>query len=310
MAYQMRASTPTQFAAIFFLFAIGGCDSSGSSRPGQSLATVDGSDITVHQLNAELNGLAATDEKPAALQRKALDQLIDRKLLAGQALKAGIDRDPAVMLQIERSRQQILSQAYLQSLASRSAKPGRAEIDAYIHQHPALFAHGKLYDFHYLALQTQALSAEVKAMVERAGSVEELAPLLAARRVAFAESRAYRSSQELPAALLSHLDTVSGQRVFVMRDGAQTLLASLTYVKDAPVTGDEAAMQVEQYLAARAAAGMAKDEVAHLRQTASISYARDGAAAAPAPAPDIRAADGTPAAKTNATIENGIAGLH
>lgn len=282
------------------------CEEGKETRPGQTLATVNGTDITVHQVNAELNALPTQSSVPPAdAQKRALETVVDRELLAAQAVQAKLDRDPAIMLAIERSRSQILAQAYLQTRLAQAA-PAASEVDDYLHKHPQLFAGRKVYDLRYLAVPAAGMNAEVAAMVDRASSLDELAANLSANKVGFSKGQAYRSSAELPPQLLANLDQVTRRPVFVMRDTEQTLLASLSFVRDDPVAGEEARRQVQQFLGKRKGMATIQEEVARLRRTASVSYTGQ-----PAPAP---ASTGKPAAAAGgapdlAAIEAGASGL-
>ena len=143
-----------------------GCHSEESKKTGQALANVDGKDITVHQVNAELRASpsAGTVEQ---MQQRALQQVIDRELLAAQAVQAQLDRDPVILMAIERSRAQILSQAFLQSRINGAAKPSSADVDSYTSSHPELFVNRKVYNLRYLALPGAVLNAELTALAEQ-----------------------------------------------------------------------------------------------------------------------------------------------
>src|SRR3954471_12848854 len=79
-------------AAIGAAALVAGCH---SKPTGQVVATVDGDEITLTELNAEL----ATMQVPANADKKqvqnaALERIIERKLLAGAARQDGIDQNP------------------------------------------------------------------------------------------------------------------------------------------------------------------------------------------------------------------------
>lgn len=287
-----------------------GCDSGNAKHVGQSLATVNGTDITVHQVNAELRDLPTqTAEKPAEQQKKALEQVIDRELLAAKATENKLDRDPNVMLAIERSKSQILAQAYLQSRVSLAGKPTDSEISDYIDKHPQLFANRKLYNLHFLAMPSDSLNSDISAQADHAKSLDDMAAVLNERKVAFSEGQAYRTTADLPPQLLANLDAINKHPVFIMRDGSQAMLASLVFVKDAPVAHDEAVQQVEKYLSNTRVLGAAHDEVARLRGTAKIDYAK-GSEPQPAPAAAEVASNKAAASdKSKSAIESGVAGL-
>jgi peptidyl-prolyl cis-trans isomerase C len=313
MIMKIRDKTIRRFLLAASLPCLVSCHAGESRQPSQALATVNGIDITVHQVNAELRAAPGSGD-PRQLQQRALARVIDRDLLAHRAIQEKIDRDPVVLMAIERSRAQILAQAYLQSRLGTAIKPGPADIATYTQDHPALFVNRKLYSLRTLALPAAALSAEVAGLIDAAGSLDEVAAMLRRRQIAFADDQAYRSSADLPPPLLANLAVVSRRPVFIMRDGEQALVAALTLVRDTPVSGVEAASQAEQLLAASAARQYAQRELGRLRQGATIIYAKGSEPVAPgplrtpppaAPAANSDAAD--PAAKP--AVEAGVAGL-
>src|SRR5690606_37345712 len=112
-------------AMSVMLVACGG-DKEGGKPAGQSVARVNGEDITVHQLNAELERVPPG--QPVS-RKDVLDGLIGRQLLLQQAKKEKADRDPRVLQAIERSKDQILVQHYLQEKIGKPAQPSEAEIE-------------------------------------------------------------------------------------------------------------------------------------------------------------------------------------
>jgi len=299
MSDRLQSARKWKRIVFFILPTLVACNADEAKHAGQTLATVNGVDITVHQVNAELRAAPPAGTVP---QQRALEQVIDRALLAEQAVSHKLDRDPAVLMAIERSKEQILAQAYLQSRVSRTARPDRAEVDSYIQAHPELFANRKLYSLRYLVVPVDAFDARLSASVDKAGSLDELAAALRAGHIEFSENHTFQSSAELPPQLLSNLDLVASRPVFTMRDGSRALLASLAVVKETPVAGDDAVRQAEQYLAGRKSVQLAQDEVSRLRQGARIAYAKGSEPQAVVPT--TRGSGGKSA------TENGISGLH
>lgn len=312
VAMKIRDKTIRYFILAAWLSSLVSCHSGESIQPSQALATVNGSDITVHQVNAELRAAPESGD-PLRLQQRALARVIDRDLLAHRAIREKIDRDPVVLMAIERSRAQILAQAYLHSRFSTAIKPAPAEIAAYAQDHPALFANRKLYSLRTLALPAAALSAEVAGLIDAAGSLDDVAAMLRRRQIAFADDQAYRSSVDLPPPLLANLAAVSRRPVFIMRDGEQALVATLALVRETPVSGAEASSQAEQLLAAVAARQYAQRELSRLRQDATIIYAKGSGPAAPGPPgtrpPAAAATAAAPDPATKPAVEAGVAGL-
>lgn len=321
MVMKTRDKTIRRFMFAALVPCLVSCHAGESHQASQALATVNGSDITVHQVNAELRAESRSGSgpgDPVQLQQRALARVIDRDLLAHQAIEHKLDRDPVVLMAMERSRAQILAQAYLQGRAGAAIKPAATDIAAYTQDHPALFANRRLYSLRTLALPATALSAEVAGLIDGAGSLDEVATMLRRRGIAFADDQAYRSSVELPPPLLANLAAVSRRPVFIMRDGEQGLVATLTLVRETPVTGAEAASQAEQMLATDAMRKFAQRELGRLRQDATIVYAKGSEPVAPLPLPARQlgmpvAAPAGPAIADPAArpaVEAGVAGLH
>ena len=103
---------------------LAGCD---KEPEGQVAAVVNGDEITLQEINAEIasaNVPAGTDAKQ--LQRQALNRIVERRLLAQSAREDGLDKTPEYLI---RSRQvddallvQLLGQRAEKNLSgSRSA---------------------------------------------------------------------------------------------------------------------------------------------------------------------------------------------
>jgi hypothetical protein len=106
-------------------------------------------------------------------------------------------------------------------------------------------------------------------------------------------------------------------QLFIVREGERSLLISISDIKDAPVTLEQATPQIEQFLTNRNGKNVADAELKRLRAAAKIEYLGKEAGKAPAaPAPDPAAAPAVPAASAApasagdaAANERGVAGL-
>jgi EpsD family peptidyl-prolyl cis-trans isomerase len=124
-------------AAIAFTLAVTACNKSGPS--GQTVATVNGEAITQSELNFELGLSGASASNWKALQPKALQALIDRKLVVQAAKRDGIDKQPDAILAGERAKDIALVNRALQSLSSRLPQQvNSGDIENYITKHPEL----------------------------------------------------------------------------------------------------------------------------------------------------------------------------
>ncbi|EEF26015.1 conserved hypothetical protein, partial [Ricinus communis] len=102
----------SQVACIIVVALIlGGCNKSQNVEDAQVLARVNGNDITIQQLHAELPNASLTLDKQVGQQ--ILSRLIERQLLMQEAVKLNLDRTPEVMQALETSKAQIYAQAVI-----------------------------------------------------------------------------------------------------------------------------------------------------------------------------------------------------
>src|SRR6267142_1395503 len=174
----MRRSAMLRAAGMLILLgAVSACnDQNQEKNTSKVLVQVNGNDITARQLEAELwsAGGAASVPKPA-MRKQALEALIDRQVLLDEALRNKIDRDPKVIAIVERLKTQAIVQAYLESKASNLARASKPEIDAYFDAHPELFAHRKVLDITQLTVAAKDFGGSLKAVMDRAGSLDQVA---------------------------------------------------------------------------------------------------------------------------------------
>jgi peptidyl-prolyl cis-trans isomerase C len=133
-------------ASALVLASCGGNDVAETLEKGQVVATVNDTDLTINQLNAELSGMAL----PQGEQRKqveigALQGLVNRTILADIARERGIDKTPEYVLQEQRAKEGLLVQLLQRSIASTIAPPSADEVTKFMADNPVFFAQRKIY---------------------------------------------------------------------------------------------------------------------------------------------------------------------
>jgi peptidyl-prolyl cis-trans isomerase C len=298
-------------AALLMAAALAGCgDQARQAKPGQALASVNGAEITVLQLNEELQRAGVSAAQQEAASKQLLQVLIDRQLLQGEAAREKLDRDPKVMQAIERARALIVAQAYLQKRMGNTARPSAAEVEDYFNKHPQYFSNRKQFVLNELIIAAGDLTPEVKAAVDSAASLEEVAAWLDARKIRYGRGQVTRSTADLNPQVSARLLAKQKGQLFVVKEGEQVVLFAVADVKAAPVTLQVASQQIEQFLINEKNKELAAAELARLRSGARIEYLNKSMALAPkaAPAPAAPAAPAAGAAD-KAALERGVAGL-
>ncbi|WP_307722063.1 EpsD family peptidyl-prolyl cis-trans isomerase [Pseudoduganella albidiflava] len=306
--------------------ALTACGDKAEKKPGQALASVNGEEITVMQLNEELGRVNVPAAQQEAARKQLLESLIDRQLLQGEAAKEKLDRDPKVVQAVERAKSLIIAQAYLQKRIGTPTRPTKEEVAAYYSQNPQFFANRKQFDMRQLVLATRDVSDPLKEVINSAKSIDDVAAWLDGQKVRYARAQLSRSSAEMPQQLSSRLQTMPKGQLFVVREGERSMLISIADMRDAPVTLEQATPQIEQFLTNKKNKEAADAELKRLRTAAKIEYLNkpaDQPAAAAAPgtaAPAAAPAAATPAAApadaagapqglSNESHERGVAGM-
>lgn len=278
---------PTAVLAAVLAAALAGCgDGAKEAKPGQALASVNGEEITVLQLNEEIQRAGVPASRQQEASKQLLQALIDRQLLEHAAVQEKLDRDPKVLQAIERARSLIVAQAYMQRRLANLARPTPAEVEDYFNKHPEFFANRKQFRMDQLVLAAKDLTPEARAAADAARSLEEVAVWLDAHQVKYGQAQVTRSTSELNPELSKKLLGMPKGQLFSVREGERAMLLAIAEVREAPVSLEVAGPQIEKYLMSSKSKELAAAEVARLRQQARIEYLNKdlalGAQAAPA----------------------------
>jgi len=289
MKVKNSMSSRRVLCGVLMLVAAAGLSACGSKdkKAGQSLVRVDSEEITMLQINDELKRAGVQAGQQEAASKPLLESLIDRQLVLAEAMRNKIDRTPEVMQAIERAKAQIIAQAYLQNVVSKTAKPSKAEIDDYFQKHPEFFTKRKEFDFKQLVFANKNFSDELKLFIDSAKSLDEVAAWMDRHGVQYARGQTTRSTADLPQPAVAKLLELPEGELFLVNEGSNRVLNIITSIKDSPVTAMNAAPQIEQFLINKMSKEAAEVEIAHLRSLAKIEYLN---ASAPVAAPAQAAA--------------------
>jgi peptidyl-prolyl cis-trans isomerase C len=267
-------------------------------KAGQSIAVVNGEEITQRQLNDELQRANVPAAQTEAASKQLLEALVDRQLLLSEAAKDKTDRDPMVMQNIERAKAQIIAQAYMQKKLAAVAKPSKTEIEEYFNKNPQFFAARKVFEMKQLQMAAKDVNDEVKKMLDVAKTLDEVAAFLTEKKIQFGRGQMSRSGSDLPEQMTSKLVAMPKDQLFMVNEGAVTTLLQVVEMKDAPVALEAAKNQIEQFLLNKKNKEASEAEIKRLRAAGKIEYLKKAAASASASA---SAAASAPAAAAPAT---------
>jgi EpsD family peptidyl-prolyl cis-trans isomerase len=297
---------------LLLLAGLSACDSKDKAvKSGQALASVNGEEITALQLNEELqrSGVTAAQAQQPEVSKQLLESLIERQLVVNAATQEKLDRDPQVVRGIERAKAMLIAQAYMQNKLGTVAKPTQTEVTEYYHANPEFFSQRKQLEMRQLVLSSDAITPDVKTVIDNAKTLEEVASYLSGHQIAYSRNQVARTTSDLPKELSVKLLAMPKGQLFLVREGARSVLSVVVEVRDAAVSRETAAPQIEQFLTNNKSKAAVTAEVARLRSGAKIDYLNKAAPAASAPAaPAPAPAPAAPAANGDANAR-GVAGL-
>jgi EpsD family peptidyl-prolyl cis-trans isomerase len=252
---------------------ISGCGRTNNPRPAQAVAKVDGYEITVHEINEVIARMPAQAPGDSAkLQARALDAIIDRRLLVKRALETKLDRDPDVMQSLAAARDEVLAKAYLRTIVGQPAVADAVGVKDYYEKHPQLFSQRKLYEMRHVTIAEQDAYDELSKVINSSQSIDQVAEWLQTKSIKFERAAETRTSADFPPKLIDNLDQLADKRLFVMKQPSRVVIASLSFIKNAPISLSDATPDIQRFLVSQRIDAAVTAEVKRLRSAADISY--------------------------------------
>jgi EpsD family peptidyl-prolyl cis-trans isomerase len=311
-----RYLTVFVFVAASLMACSGRSDSKGVT---QVAVKVNDAEISVHQINQVLQQSKVTAEQAPAARAQVLTRLIDQEVFVQRAMQQKIDRDPAVMMQVEAAKREILQRAYAEKIGSGVAKVTNLEIKDYYAQHPELFSQRRIFTYRVLAIQADKdQQSPIQEQLSKAKSLDEVISWLKEKNIRYVVDGATRSAEQIPMQFLPHLQQMKDGQVIAVSNPNALEVIQLLQSKAEPVAEDRAKQVIETFLTNQRKTELIQKEIADLRGKAKIEYMGDFKPAVGQSAPvasPVTAASSVPVSASSAVsateLNKGIAaGLH
>jgi len=256
-------------ASIASVVLLSGCDRKAT---GQVAAVVNGEEITMQEINAELQGLQlpeGADKKP--IMQAALQRIIDRRLLAAAAKEDGLDKDQEYVLR-ERQLQDALLAQMLNERASRGIQvPADSAIKTFIEQNPGAFGSRTIYTTDQIQFKTPA-NLKVLQAFEPDHTMEAVANRLRALGISFNRTNSQIDSMQVPKETLAQITSFAAGEPFVLPGPRVVTVSVITGSRSAPVAGDEARAVAVENLRNRQTVDLVQQRLKAERAKAKVEY--------------------------------------
>ena len=268
------AKTSLRYMQIALVLGLGASSLSGCKREatGQVIAVVNGEEITRQELNAKLqNANLPQDVDKNAIQQAALQQIVERKLLAKVARDAGVDKSGDYILQRQEMEEMLLIQLLGKQTDKTIKVPTIAESDKYIASHPWMFANRAILNMDRIQFAAKPDDQAVKALIPL-HSMQDVAAKLNEMHVPFRRGTSQVDTALVPPQVLDRLMALpKGEPLGVPEAGIMNL-STIIDSKPAPLTGDEARPIAAKAMRAETMNAAFRAKLDEAKKAAKITY--------------------------------------
>ena len=238
-------------------------DGTSATSNSQVVARVGDQVVSAQELDTELrwNNVAADRKRDDAVVKRVLGELVARKYLLQQALDAKLDREPSVLLDILRSREQVLARAFAMREVSKQASAiSVADTEKYIIDHPLRFANRKILAVDQISFPLGSMDQSLVDSMKDLAALEKVEQRLTEQGIAHTRSAATLSTAEIPEELFRSIQEKKPGDLIFVRSGQNGVFLSVKGEELRPLAGDAAvavARQLQQQDLVKAQASLA-----------------------------------------------------
>lgn len=253
------------------LLSLAACN---GKEPGEdSVATVDGYEITVAELNHELTESGVQNLEDPATRQAALQAIINRKLLVAMAEEGELGRTPDFVLKEQRLRDVLLADAAVQSLAPEGSRSSDDDIDAYLQTNLAGGRERIVYAIEGVQFARPS-SPQVMDRLGAANTFEEITGILRDAEIEARGGRLAWDSATMPTELVRQLNALPDGEPFLIPEGNGVVAGVIREKRRMPLDPAQSRMMAEAAVAQQTVRTRVNDWLEQARHSAEIRYGK------------------------------------
>ena len=240
----------------------------------QTVAIVDGEEISVHQINTVLSKVnGVSPESLPKVKREILDGLVEQQLAINLATSTKLDRSPEVVSAIENAKREIIARAALEHIRNAQPKPTDDEVKNYFTAHPELFSQRRVFNLQEIALDKATPNlVEIRNKVAVAKTMEEVADWLTQQNVGYKPSAGARAAEQIPLEVLPTLHQFKDGQIGLLEGNEANFIVRVVASKSVPITEAQAQPRIKVFLANQRGAEAIKREKESMKAKAKVQY--------------------------------------
>ena len=244
-------------SAAVSLLALSACGKTDKVPEGQVVATVDGTEVTVHELNAEIAmiGNRANGAPPKLVESVALQRVIERKMLADEAMKLKLDKNPQFLIAKQRTDEGLLVQALQSDIQSKVPASTREAAQKFVAENPQVFGDRKIFTLDQIQFLRPANIESLP--LKQAKSMAEVEKVLVDANIEYRRAPQQLDSLVINPALTTEITKIAATangEPFIFSDQPQGAPVPVLYVNNItntvtqPFTGERAITYAQNLL--------------------------------------------------------------
>lgn len=250
---------------------------------GQTVAVVNGEEITTAELNAEIaNAKLPQGVDKEQARARILQSMVDRRLLAQQAKKDGLDKSPDFLNRERRMTEELLINMLASRQIDTAQLPSNNEVEKYQASHPWIFAKREMWNLDQLRFAMPADPA-TRTKLAQAHSLEAVAQVLSDAKVNFSRQKNRLDTAVIPQNIYGQLATAPAGEPFIIPVGNQAVASVIISREAAPLSGPQARPIAVAAMRREQGTKLMQDRLKAVRDAAKIEY-KEGYAPKPAAA--------------------------
>jgi len=232
--------------------ALAGCHfpglGGGQKAPtGQVVATVEGREVTLRELNAEMGTASYPDPKTRKMaEQAALRNIVARVVLANAARQQGLDKTPDFALQKQRAIDTVLAQQLELKLTAGVPQPTKEEAQNFVSAHPDIFLERKIFVVDQIRMPR--VPVEVLKALEPLKTMEDIEAVLNKDNIPHQRGDATLDAVGADPRLVDFIVKLPPNEVFVLPSNDGLLVNRIKDTKVLPFTGDPALQYATKWM--------------------------------------------------------------
>jgi EpsD family peptidyl-prolyl cis-trans isomerase len=251
---------------------------------GQVIARVNGEEITIAELNEEARARSVVGANDPAVRGALLQDLIDRKLLAQEAVQEKLDRSPQHLIASQRMKEVLLAEQFLASVGNDLRPLSTAELQEFTAANPTAFDRRTLLSVDQITFPRPSDPALIQRL-EAAKALTEIEMIL--QEAALPQERSVKTwdSAVLPEASMKVLLGAQPGKPFLLPHGNLLIMGEVLSSLAQPIETEQRLRLASERLARERKDRSMRQMLGALRADAQIIHAERFAPNRAAPAP-------------------------